>query len=316
MTEAQNILVGVDLSHGDHLISTDLTEATKAVVNQACELAARNGAQLTFFSAIDLPPHTLEFLEEEDPNALLDLSDKADRVLKGMVQTATEKGVKNATFAHAVGKSWYEIVKRVILGKHDLLMAGTRNRGNLEGLIFGSTGLKLLRNCPCPVWITKPNSIANIKRILVADDLSAVGARLVRLGASIARAEQAELHLLHALETPWDPNLEGKDPKQDAFHQKLCRNAATKFADHMNCPEVHALATPPEIHIREDLAENAIVHAINADHYDLLIMATIARSGIAGFLMGNTAERLLPQVTCSVIAVKPDDFKCPVTLDH
>ena len=30
---------------------------------------------------------------------------------------------------------------------------------------------------------------------------------------------------------------------------------------------------------------------------------------------GITAERLLNQVACSVFAVKPDDFACPVTLD-
>jgi len=315
MSEAQNILVGVDLSHGDHLISTDLTESTRAVAEQAIELASRSGARLTFFAAIDLPPHTLEYLEEEDPNALEELGAKADRVLSGLVKTATEKGVKQAIGLHMIGKSWLELVKQVIRGNHDLLMAGTRNRSELTRMFFGSTSLKLLRNCPCPVWVSKPNVTAKTKKILVADDLSPVGARLVRLGAEIAAAEGAELHLLHALEFRWNPADAGKDPKQDEFHQKLCRHAATVFAEHMDCPEVKKLPIAPEIHLREDLAENAILTAISADQYDLLVMATIARSGLAGFLMGNTAERLLPQVTCSVLAVKPDDFTCPITLD-
>ena len=92
-------------------------------------------------------------------------------------------------------------------------------------------------------------------------------------------------------------------------------STATILAAHSDCSEVKQLIQPPEIHLREDLAENAILHAILNDQYDLLVMATIARSGLAGFLMGNTAERLLPQVTCSVLAVKPDDFKCPVSMD-
>jgi hypothetical protein len=29
-------------------------------------------------------------------------------------------------------------------------------------------------------------------------------------------------------------------------------------------------------------------------------------------MIGNTAERLLPEVRCSVLAVKPPDFICPI----
>jgi len=315
MAEAQNILVGVDLSHGDHLISADLLPATTAVTDQAIELASKTGGKLTFFAAIDLPPHTLEYLEEEDPNALQELGAKADRVLQLLVAKAQEKGVTQAAGLHVIGKSWFEIVKQVLRGHHDLVMAGTRNQSDLKRMFFGSTSLKLLRNCPCPVWVSKPFVGSKTRKILVADDLTEVGARLVRLGATVAAAEGAELHILHSLETPWDPTLKHQDPKQEAFHQKRCRQAATILAAHSDCSEVKQLIQPPEIHLREDLAENAILHAILNDQYDLLVMATIARSGLAGFLMGNTAERLLPQVTCSVLAVKPEDFKCPVSLD-
>ena len=45
---------------------------------------------------------------------------------------------------------------------------------------------------------------------------------------------------------------------------------------------------------------------------DLIIMRTLSRSGVAGFLIGNTAEKILHRVDCSVLAVKPDDFVTPV----
>lgn len=315
MSEAQNILVGVDLSHGDHLVSTDLTVAARTVVNRAIELASRSGASLTFFSAIDLPAHTLEYYEDEDPNALLEIGGKADKVLNGLVSEATASGVKQAFAGHAVGKSWLELVKRVIRGQHDLLMAGTRDLSDLQTLIFGSTGLKLLRNCPCPVWITRSHVKTKTRNILVADDLSPVGARLIQLGAQIALAEGAELHVLHVLEHSWDESRVGADPRQEAFQLKAIQTAESKIKVHLNCPEVRALPNPPQIHVNQGKAEPNILHAIIEHQVDLLVMATIARSGISGFLMGNTAERLLPQVMCSVIAVKPDDFKCPITLD-
>jgi universal stress protein E len=44
-------------------------------------------------------------------------------------------------------------------------------------------------------------------------------------------------------------------------------------------------------------------------------MGTVSRAGIAGLLIGNTAEKVLPQVDCSMLTVKPEGFVTPVKLD-
>jgi hypothetical protein len=41
-------------------------------------------------------------------------------------------------------------------------------------------------------------------------------------------------------------------------------------------------------------------------------MGTLARTGIAGLFIGNTAEAVLHQVNCSVLTVKPEGFVTPV----
>ena len=43
-------------------------------------------------------------------------------------------------------------------------------------------------------------------------------------------------------------------------------------------------------------------------------MGTVCRTGIAGFFIGNTAEKTLQQVDCSVLMVKPEGFVSPVTV--
>jgi universal stress protein E len=48
---------------------------------------------------------------------------------------------------------------------------------------------------------------------------------------------------------------------------------------------------------------------------DLVVMGTVARAGIAGMLIGNTAERVLRKLRCSVLIVKPDRSVSPVRLD-
>lgn len=46
----------------------------------------------------------------------------------------------------------------------------------------------------------------------------------------------------------------------------------------------------------------------------LLVMGTVTRTGIQGFLIGNTAEQILQRVACSVLAVKPDGVVSPVQI--
>jgi nucleotide-binding universal stress UspA family protein len=48
----------------------------------------------------------------------------------------------------------------------------------------------------------------------------------------------------------------------------------------------------------------------------LIVMGTVSRTGVAGLFIGNTAERILRQVGCSVLTVKPDGFVTPVRLDE
>lgn len=47
---------------------------------------------------------------------------------------------------------------------------------------------------------------------------------------------------------------------------------------------------------------------------DLIVMGTVARTGIAGIPMGNTAEAVLDRVDCSYLTVKPERFECPIEL--
>ncbi len=53
-----------------------------------------------------------------------------------------------------------------------------------------------------------------------------------------------------------------------------------------------------------------------AKRADLVVMGTVARTRVSGFVIGNTAERALAGLRCSVLAIKPAGFICPITLDE
>ncbi len=69
------------------------------------------------------------------------------------------------------------------------------------------------------------------------------------------------------------------------------------------------------IHVREGVASSVIPNVEREVQADLVVMGTIARSYIPGFLIGSMAEIVLRQVNCSVLTVKPDQFVSPITVE-
>jgi universal stress protein E len=70
------------------------------------------------------------------------------------------------------------------------------------------------------------------------------------------------------------------------------------------------------LHLRRGGLEEVIPEFVVAHGVDLVVLGTVARTGIAGLLIGNTAERLLQRLPCSVLAVKPNGFVSSVRLEE
>ncbi len=70
-----------------------------------------------------------------------------------------------------------------------------------------------------------------------------------------------------------------------------------------------------ELHVGLTSPSNAILACVDRLKPDLVVMGTISRAGLAGLAVGNTAERMLGHLRCSLLTVKPADFVCPVRLE-
>lgn len=309
MRRFKNILIGVDLANNDQLISDTLTSATNAAIDDGIWLAQQNDARLLFFHVLEIPDYA-RFVAEQNSDIEESLVRDCEERLTGLVQRAKMKNVA-ADYAIAFGRSWVEIIRYVLKEQCDLVIAGTRQRGTVSSVLFGSTGMKLLRKCPCPVWITKPRKRKQIASVLVADDLSPVSDLSLELGVSMADLQQAQLHVLHVLEL----GLGRREWDSYKIRERARAEATKKLDDHMARVVAANLTKPPRIDIVVDAVDTAIIRRIEQCEIDLLVMGTLARGGIAGLFMGNTAERLLPRISCSVLAVKPDDFICPIAVE-
>ena len=59
------------------------------------------------------------------------------------------------------------------------------------------------------------------------------------------------------------------------------------------------------LELRRGSVEEVLPEFVVAEGVDLVVMGTMGRTGVARYLWGNTVERIVDRLLCSVVAVKP-----------
>tara|TARA_R110000868_G_scaffold84998_4_gene239455 strand:+ start:5784 stop:6644 length:861 start_codon:yes stop_codon:yes gene_type:complete len=169
---------------------------------------------------------------------------------------------------------------------------------------------KLLRYCPAPVLMVK-NSESWIKgNVLAAIDLGnhddqhhVLHDTIVSHAAEISEMIDGALHLISAHPAPM---LSSADPTFQLRETIAC-SYQDASAEYLNKYAI----TQDRLHIDEGPADTLIPFVANKIGASVTVIGTVGRKGIAGALIGNTAEVVLDQLNTDVLVLKPDD-----TLDH
>jgi len=185
--------------------------------------------------------------------------------------------------------------------------------------LFGSTGLKLLRNAPGPVWLVKPRMDDDaIVDVLAATDLSEVGIDIIAAGVTLGRALPVNFTVMHVIDTELDRRVArtgASQEKIEGWKERDRQLAEEQLHEQISATDIRTLPNGFQTQLAEGSADDCLLSAIDDLDIDLLIIASSGRGGIPGMLFGNTAERLLPELPCSLLAVKPHDFVCPVAIN-
>jgi universal stress protein E len=319
MNRIRNILVGVDLSDSDRIVSCDLSDAAVAAIEKAIWLGETTGAKLTFFAVLmpclDAEAEGLEqSLQPHLMDVIATLRREADAVLAKLVEAARAKGI-NAEMAKACGTSWFEITRKVIEDDHDLVIVGSHKRHALGRVLLGSTGHKLVRKCPCPVWVVSPHEASKVRSILLAHDLTDTSQVATELAIGLTDMLSANLHVLHVVEYPFEiayRTSEMPDEYLLDYRGQIYRTAHQKFDGMLVTTGLDQRVSETGRHVMSGDPAKGILELAVKQNIDLVVMGTIGRSGLKGMLMGNVAEAVLPNLKCSVLAVKPEGFVCPI----
>lgn len=236
-----------------------------------------------------------------------------------------------------MGTGFLEVIREVLRHGHDLVIKAPEDPSWLDRLL-GSDDMHLLRKCPCPVWLVKQSSSIAYGRILAAVDVDAdyppdefttryrLNVKILELAASLALADGADLHVAHAWIAVGENAMRGSflrrpetevvayvakvqqfhNDRLEALLDDVVQARGADFAEYLR-PQKHLIKGQP----RKEIAR--LARNLKAD---LVVMGTVGRTGVPGFFIGNTAEAILEQLDCSVLAVKPEGFQTPVDLEE
>ena len=309
MRHFNNILY---VGHG----TTDETEGLK----QALSLARNNKAALKVLVVCPVFPADKPDFKKKYEEALLEQAkasclaiQKALEIASGDVEVSLELASDD--------KPAVRIIQHVLRNGHDLLVKEPEPHDRGAG--FKAVDMALLRKCPCPVWLCRPIEHSRQKiRVGVAidpesaeDAARVLSGRMLQISRTLADSCSGKLHIVSC----WDYEYEDfvrHSPwakKDEQAINEIVSDTQTRHRSLLDelIGEAKLTGENAIFHLRGKPAE-VIPAFVRDEKIDILFMGTVARTGIPGFMIGNTAENIVQELTCSLIALKPQGFVSPV----
>lgn len=283
------------------LVALDANDESRHAARTGLELAVRFGARTEFVHAIDsfTPPTPGAVARGEDL-----MTATRERVIR-LVNRAAEapRGVALDTQERVhvtVGKPAAVILERARAMTADLIVLGKlRSRKAIE---FGSTARAVLAKAPCAVW-AQPGAPSAIKRILVPFDFSHESEIALATAIEFACSFGAKVTAFHCLE----PVLYGDDPLGVlggiATLSELEHGRTAEFRRELE--RVDWRSVDHDDLFTTGMPADRIVELL--PDYDLVVMGTHGRTGLAAAVMGSVAYSVLKRATIPVLAVRQTD---------
>ncbi len=304
------------------LVATDTRLDDHPIVEEAAAIAQNNGGSLKIVDVVPEFSWTVRLSMKDHEHMRELIGQEKQQKLEALAAPLRERGIEVDTRVLR-GRTSVEIIREVLRGDHDLVLRVAKGKDSRQQGFFGSTGFKLLRKCPCAVWLVAPNTTPKFSHVLGCVDTSTdeqldeeLNDKIYELSSSISQYHGGRFSIIHAW-TIWNEQMIKSRLNPEAFEEMKQQNRAHiqksldkflgKHPSHVLANDICLInGDPPTV-----IPEFALQHGV-----DLIVMGTVSRSGLSGMIMGNTAEQILSGIVCSVLAVKPASFVCPIQLDE
>jgi len=290
------------------------------LLDRALEIAGRSGARVTIFHSLYSPFLSGQqyYSESELQQAIAALVEGCKAKLELLAQPLRAAGIETHIRVRWDYPPHESIIREVLREKIGLLLVGSHRHSVVARLVLTNTDWQLIRSCPCAVLLVKGREPYDGAPVLVSVDPmhahakpEALDARLLQAGQDFAKWFGAPVHAAHF--HPIGPQLmtgfvlEPVPMSREVMEQYLdeVTNAFDALVDPLGLPRArrHVLAGVPVEGLPLLAAE------IGAG---VVVLGSVSCSAMKRLFVGNTAERVIDELTCDVLVVKPANFRTDV----
>lgn len=303
-----------------------LQASSLPAVLKASQLARACGAELELFHCVDRPLYVDPYsLDGQSPQEMeQQLRQEAMNKLEAIADRVRNHNIKVSVSVEWDSPVYEAIVRRSLHIEADLVIASQHAGRHRAPGVLRLTDWELVRLSAVPVLLVKNSHAYRHPAVLAAVDPSHAFAKppqLDRQVLSLARTLSHRLHgTLHAVHAfpripvailaPGAKAAEGVTPARlRQIQQRTERSAKTRLNSLLRGTRIP--------HSRRYLMAghpiDAIAQAARNSRSAIVVMGAISRSGLKRIFIGNTAERILDELSCDVLVVKPLKFRSPVT---
>jgi universal stress protein E len=296
------------------VLEADKTE--QPALSRAIDLAARINANITVIDVIyDFSYEMTTMLSSDERESM------RHAVVNDRKQYISEilrpyNGASLNVVVEWHNRAYEAIIRYVIENDIALVIKASKAHDDLRSILFTPTDWHLIRKCPTPVLLVKSHQWQTNGKILTAlsvgtDDVehAQLNHKLTQIALRYAELLDATAHFVNAYPgTPLNIALEVPEFDPERYNTSVRDYHRQQMKLHTSKYDIDVSLC----HICEGLPEKVVPMVAKQIDAELVVIGTVGRVGISAALIGNTAEHVLDELHCDVLAVKPDDFVCPV----
>ncbi|MFO7276484.1 MAG: universal stress protein [Pseudomonadota bacterium] len=285
-------------------------------VAKAAQLAKALDARLELFHAIDTPLYAdLPSLERgEIDRSRTEWRNRRLAQLERIAERMRRQGLEVSTTVEWDYPVYEAVVRRAVRSEADLIVAERHAGVRVAPWLLHVTDWELLRYSPLPVLIVKTPRPYRRPVVLAAVDPShafekpaKLDQEVLGIGGTVATALRGTLHAVHAY-APLPPTLlarAAEDPgAADRISAETAKWARSRFERALRSAKI----PPRRRHLVGRHPIDAILDVARQTRAAIVVMGAVSRSGLRRLFIGNTAERVLDDLPCDLLVVKPRGF--------
>lgn len=293
------------------VVGVDFTPCSASVLRQAIRIARWNQAPLSVVHIIETLVVTdlEEALSPVQSDVRTVLIRDAGKTWKAFA--ADIPGASGLELAVEIDHPVRGILRRARERSADLLVVGTHgtsppDRGP------GTLATACIRKAMASVLLLREAQTGPFRSIVVCIDFSATSRKALEQAVRMAANDRAVLHVLHVFNAPWHRlHYRAPTPQASPDYQKQYRDGLRRRLEAF-CEPFHGEMS--QLEARYTVFDfpghgGGIIEFVEQVHGDLVVLGTRGRTTLRDLLIGSTAERVVRDAPCSLLAVKPEGFE-------